>query len=88
MRFKLEGTKCNRQAVGARVRVVAGGLTQIDEVRSGDSYLSSCDPRLHFGLGEAASIDRVEIHWPYGEMEKHEGLAVNREYTFRQGTRV
>jgi len=88
VRFKLEGTKCNRQAVGARVRVVAGGLTQIDEVRSGDSYLSSCDPRLHFGLGDAASIDRVEIHWPYGEMEKHEALAVNREYTFRQGTRA
>ena len=85
VRFKLTGTKCNRDAIGARVRVTAGGITQTDEVRSGDSYFSTNDRRLHFGLGEATSIDRVEIRWPDRQIEKYERLAVNREYAFRQG---
>src|SRR5271157_207719 len=85
VRLKLTGTKCNRDAIGARVRVTAGGVTQIDEVRSGDSYLCSCDPRLHFGLGEAASIDRVHIRWPDGLEEEYEHLAANREHAFWQG---
>jgi len=87
VRLKLTGTgaKSNRDAIGARVRVTAAGITQTDEVRSGESYLSSCDPRLHFGLGQASTIDRVEIRWPDGVEEKHEDLAVNREYAFRQG---
>jgi enediyne biosynthesis protein E4 len=86
VRLKLTGTgtKSNRDAIGARVRVTAGGITQTDEVRAGESYLSSCDPRLHFGLGQAGTIDRVEIRWPDGQQEKHESLAVNREYAFRQ----
>lgn len=84
-RFKLTGTKSNRDAIGARVRVTAGGITQTDEVRSGSSFFSSCDPRLHFGVGQASSIDLVEVGWPDGEVEKHEHLSVNREYTFRQG---
>jgi len=85
VRFKLTGTKCNRDAIGARVRVTAGGVTQTDQVRSGDSYFSTNDLRLHFGLGEATSIDRVEIRWPDRQEEKYERLAVNREYALRQG---
>ena len=86
VRFKLTGSgkKSNLDAIGARVRILAEGITQTDEVRSGESYLSSCDPRLHFGLGEATAIERVEIRWPDGQEEVHEGLAVNREYDFRQ----
>jgi enediyne biosynthesis protein E4 len=87
VRFNLTGTTSNRDAIGARIRVTAGGITQTDEVRSGQSYLSSCDPRLHFGLGTATSIERVEIRWPDRQEEKHENLAANREYAFRQGDR-
>ena len=88
VRFKLTGTNSNRDAIGARVRVTAGGITQTDEVRSGESYLSCCDPRLHFGLGTATSIERVEIRWPNREEEKYQNLAVNREYSFRQGDKT
>lgn len=64
MILKLEGTISNRSAIGARVRLTAGGHTQLDEVRSGGSYLSQNDLRLHFGLGPAAKIDRIAIDWP------------------------
>jgi enediyne biosynthesis protein E4 len=87
VRFNLIGTTSNRDAIGARIRVTAGCITQTDEVRSGESYLCSCDPRLHFGLGAATSIDRVEIRWPDHREEKYEHLTVSREYSFRQGDR-
>lgn len=87
VRIKLTGTRSNRSAIGTRVRVTAGGITQTNEVRSGDSYLSTSDPRLHFGIGQAKSIDTIEIRWPDGQQETHEGLGVNRQYTLRQGDR-
>lgn len=85
VRFKLEGVKCNRDAIGARVSITAGGLTQIDEVRSADSFFSSSDVRLHFGLGGASQIDRVKISWPDGTSQERAGLVADREYTIRQG---
>jgi hypothetical protein len=85
VRIRLTGTRSNRSAIGARVRVTTGKLTQTNEVRSGDSYLCSSDIRLHFGLGQAKSIDQLEIRWPNRQVEKYERLAVNREYAFRQG---
>lgn len=85
VRFKLEGVKCNRDAIGARVSISAGGLTQIDEVRSSDSFFSSSDVRLHFGLGGTSQIDRVKICWPDGTSEERRGLVVDREYAIRQG---
>jgi hypothetical protein len=86
VRIKLagNGTLSNRDAIGARVRVTAGGTTQTDVVRSGESYISSSDIRLHFGVGEAHEIEQLEIRWPDGQIEKHERLAVNREHTFVQ----
>jgi hypothetical protein len=86
VRIKLFGTRSNRSSIGARVRVTAGGFTQTDEVRSGSSYLSSSDTRLHFGLGKASSIDRLEIRWPSGLVEQYEHLTVNCEYKFVEGT--
>lgn len=62
----LKGTRSNRSAIGARVRVTAGGVTQIDEVRSGGSYLSQSDLRLHFGLGSALRVESIEVSWPSG----------------------
>lgn len=64
--LKLVGTRSNRSAIGARVKLVAAGHTQSGEVRSGGSYLSQSDLRLHFGLGAATTIDRLEIAWPSG----------------------
>lgn len=64
--LKLTGSRSNRSAIGARVKLVAGARAQYGEVRSGGSYLSQNDLRLHFGLGPAARIDTIEISWPSG----------------------
>ena len=82
--LKLVGTKSNRSAIGARVRLSAGGRTQTDEVRSGGSYLSQNDLRLHFGLGKARRIDRLEIAWPSGTRQTENNLEVNRGLTIRE----
>jgi hypothetical protein len=82
---KLVGEKGNRGAVGARVRVVAGDLAQVDEVRSGDSYLSQSDTRLHFGLEKRARIDLIEIRWPGGAVERVKDVAANKILTIREG---
>ncbi len=68
--FELDGTKSNRVALNARIRIVAGGMTQTSEIHSGGSYLSQNDLRVHFGLGTATKIDTIEIHWPSGLVEK------------------
>jgi hypothetical protein len=62
--LKLVGKKSNRNAVGARVELTAGGLKQIDEVHAGDSYLSHSDWRLHFGLGTATTVDEFRFAGP------------------------
>ena len=86
--FQLEGTKSNRLALNARVRVTAGDLTQLDEIRSGGSYLSQSDLRLHFGLGSHQHIDKAEIIWPDGTVETLSNLAVDRFYGVRQGSGI
>jgi hypothetical protein len=82
--LKLEGVKANRSAIGARVRVTAGTLVQIDEVRSGGSYLSQSDLRLHFGLGAALKVDQVEIIWPGGAKQVETDLRSDRILTIRE----
>jgi len=57
-------TKCNRTAIGARVRVVTGKHAQMDEVHSGSSVMSQSDLCLHFGLGKAQTMDLIEVKWP------------------------
>jgi hypothetical protein len=70
--------KLKGMSVGARVTLRSGGVTQIREARAGDSYASSSDPRLHFGLGAAAAIDSLEVRWPSGKVTKVESPAVDR----------
>ena len=82
--IKLEGVKSNRSAIGARVRVTAGNLVQTAEVRSGGSYLSQNDLRLHFGLGLAAKVDKVEIMWPAGGTQIETALTADRIVTIRE----
>ncbi len=86
--FELAGVKSNRLALNARVRVVAGGLVQTDEVRSGGSYLSQNDLRLHFGLGSAAVVNTVQITWPSGKKEMLQGLPADHIYSLLEGQGV
>ncbi len=84
--FRLIGTKSNRDAIGARIRVKAGSRTLIDEVRSGSSFDSNNDMRVHFGLGAAAKIDWVEVRWPTGLLEKFENVDVEGVRTIKEGS--
>jgi hypothetical protein len=83
--FRLVGTKSNRAAIGARVTVYAAGMTQLDEVRGGGSYLSQNDLRIHFGLGSATKIDLVDVRWPTGKTESFKDVAADKIYTITEG---
>jgi hypothetical protein len=74
-----------RAAIGARVRVTAGGQTQVRDVRAGSSYLGQNDLRVHFGLGHAAMADRVEVTWPSERVEVLSTVAVNQIVTIHEG---
>jgi hypothetical protein len=83
--FELAGTKSNRLALNARVKAAAGDLIQVDEVRSGGSYLSQNDLRIHFGLGSHERVDRVDILWPSGKTETLTSLAADHFYAVKEG---
>jgi hypothetical protein len=83
--FELDGTKSNRLALNARLKITAGGMTQTDEIHSGGSYLSQSDLRVHFGLGSATKIDKVEIRWPSGLTENLTNLAGDHFYNVLEG---
>ena len=82
--LKLEGTKSNRDAIGAKVTVRVGDHQQTQEVRSGGGYISQSDFRLHFGLGKAIKADAVEIRWPSGLVQRFENVAGNRVVKIRE----
>lgn len=86
--LRLSGTRSNRDAIGARVELRAGEITQIREVRSGSSYLSNNDVRVHFGLGDNTSIDYVRIRWPSGLTEEVSGMKVNTFVDVIEGSGV
>jgi hypothetical protein len=83
--FHLVGVKSNRDAMGARVILEAGGLKQIREVAGGGSYLSQSDLRAHFGLGESTKVDSVEIRWPSGLRQLFHDIAADRFYEVEEG---
>jgi thioredoxin-like negative regulator of GroEL len=85
IRFSLEGTRSNRDAVGARVTIHCGSQARISERTGGGSYLSAGDPRLHFGLGAIRQVDSVDVRWPSGQVDHHRALAADREYRLREG---
>jgi hypothetical protein len=86
--FQLIGTKSNRAAIGTRVTIHTGGMTQFDEVRGGSSYLSQNDLRLHFGLGSMTKIDSVEVRWPGGKIETLKDLTADKIYTIVEGSGI
>jgi enediyne biosynthesis protein E4 len=83
--IRLIGVKSNRDGIGARVKVVSGDLTQIDEARSGGSYMSQSDLRLHFGLEKRSKIDLIEIRWPSGVVDKITNVNANKFLTVKEG---
>jgi enediyne biosynthesis protein E4 len=83
--LKLVGTRSNRGAIGARVRLTAGGATQIREIKAGSGYLGESDLRVHFGIGRAASITRIDVRWPSGETENLQNIAANQILTITEG---
>jgi hypothetical protein len=86
IKIKLVGTKCNRTAIGARVRVTTGKHTQMDEVHGGTSVMSQSDLRLHFGLGKAETVDWIEVKWPTTQKtERFVDVKSNRILTIREG---
>ena len=75
------GTVSNRDGIGARIKVVSGRLKQVKEVRSGSSYLSQNDLRVHFGLGIRSTVDTLMIRWPSGTVQVLTDIPVNRVWT-------
>ena len=89
IKIKLIGTNCNRTAIGARVRIVTGNHSQIDEVRSGASVMSQSDLRLHFGLGKEQSVDLIEVQWPTTQkFERFTHVKANQILTIREGSGI
>ena len=89
IKIKLIGTKCNRTAIGARVRVITGKHVQMDEVRSGSSVMSQSDLRLHFGLGQAQSVDLIEVQWPTTQkVERFTKVKANQILMIREGNGI
>ncbi len=84
----LVGTTSNRNAIGARVRCVTGSVSQWQEVRGGGSYLSQNDFRVHFGVGAAARIDRIDVRWPNGLEETWENLPVDAFHVLKEGSGI
>jgi hypothetical protein len=89
VKIKLMGTKCNRTAIGARVRVVTGTHTQTDEVHSGTSVMSQSDLRLHFGLGQSKIVDLIEVKWPTTQkVERFTNVEVNQMIIIKEGAGI
>jgi hypothetical protein len=83
--IKTVGTRSNRSGIGARLTLVAGRHKQIDEVRSGSSYISNNDMRVHFGLGKIANIEYLEVRWPSGLLERFRDPRVDSIFTATEG---
>ncbi|MEN3334002.1 MAG: enediyne biosynthesis protein [Blastocatellia bacterium] len=86
--LKLIGTKSNRSAIGARVRLKTGARLQTQEVTSQSSYYSYNDPRLHFGLGANQRAEQIEIRWPSGQTEIIKDIAANQIVTIKEGSGI
>ncbi len=81
---RLEGTRSNRDAIGARVTVTAGGRRQTGWRTGGGSYASAEDPRLHFGLGQPRTIEAIEVRWPSGRVDRFRDLPADTGYLIRE----
>src|SRR5258708_37614885 len=85
LNIRLLGTKTNRDAMGARIHVVGGTMSQIREIAGGGSYLSQSDLRANFGLGKAKRAEIVEIAWPSGQQQVFRNVEADRFYLIEEG---
>lgn len=83
--LKLIGTRSNRDAMGARVKLTSGGLSQIREIAGGGSYLSQSDLRAHFGLGRQTRIENIDVSWPSGLQQSFKNVEADRFYVMEEG---
>ena len=86
--FKLVGTKSNRDAMGARVTIRTGSLSQIREVAGGGSFLSQSDLRVHFGLGETTLVDSLEVKWPSGKRQVFRKFPADKFYLIKEDANI
>jgi enediyne biosynthesis protein E4 len=84
VKLKLTGSKSNRDAVGAKIKMVAGNLVRTEEVKGGSSFLSAHDLRVNFGLGTRTQVDTFEIQWPSGTVQKLKGIKANQIVSVRE----
>ena len=82
--FQLEGRESNRSAIGAEVRVIWNGREQIQEVSGGSGFCAQNQRRLHFGLGDVTSVDRVQIRWPSGRVQTITSPAVDEIHKIQE----
>ncbi len=82
---RTRGTASNRDGIGAKIMMTAGGRKQFKEVRAGSSFLSQSDLRLHFGLGEAEQVDLLEVWWPSGKTQSFKDIPANQFLTVTEG---
>jgi hypothetical protein len=86
--FRTLGTKSNRDGIGAKILMKAGTRTFVDEVRSGSSFDSSSDMRVHFGLGSMTKIDSLQVRWPSGLLERFENSKMDEMQTLKEGSGI
>ena len=86
VQFALEGTKSNRTAIGAQVRLTAGGMTRLQFISGGNSFAGQSSNRVHFGLGDVSTIDQIEVRWPNGDHEVFKGIAVDKLQKIVEGS--
>jgi len=86
LQVELTGTNCNRNAIGSRITVVCGRLSQIRELDGGNGDHSQCSHRLHFGLGQQEKVERLEIRWPTGYVERFEDVAADQRVQYTERT--
>ena len=84
--FRTVGTKSNRDGIGAKITVSSGGRTLVDEVRSGSSYISNHDMRVHFGLGANTKVDSMRVRWPSGLIEDFESPRIDTIHILKEGS--
>jgi hypothetical protein len=86
LELRVIGTRSNRDGIGARVKLTAGGVAQVEEAKGGMSYQSAHDPRLHFGLGNSSKVDAIEVKWPSGVVDRLTNIAPDRVIVLREGS--
>jgi hypothetical protein len=84
--FALQGTRSNKTAVGAQVRLTAGGMTRLQFINGGNSFAGQSSSRVHFGLGDVTKIDQIEVRWPAGEKEVFTNVTADKLNTIVEGS--